>query len=313
MSGGVRHGLQLPQSGRLANRGEVLGLAVEAEDAGLDSVWVSDHLVHPVDHAGTYPYSRTGDVPFDPEDGYLEALVTLATIAGGTERVRLGTSVLVLPMRDTLATVKQLTSLDVLCEGRLDLAVGAGWWEEEYRALGKPFATRGTRLDEQLVVLETLWRDGRGSFDGREVSFPPVTVRPLPVQAGRPSLWIAGAGRRVFERVARHEGAGWHGIGADPGRIEGAKAAIAEACRAAGRDDPVPLSVAVTVPRTRGELEDRVERLRGLGISQIVWIPHGRDETSGRDALGWIAGVGHDGDGASAAEASRDQCGGGTA
>lgn len=295
VSAGVRHGLQLPQSGRLATRAELLGLAGDVEAAGLDSVWVSDHLVHPIDHGGTYPYSKTGAVPFDPEDGYLEALVTLATIAGSTDRVRLGTSVLVLPMRDTLATVKQLTSLDVLCEGRLDLAVGAGWWEEEYRALGKPFATRGMRLDEQLAVLETLWRDGRGAFDGREVSFPPVTVRPLPVQAGRPSLWIAGAGRRVFERVARHEGAGWHGIGVDPGRIEGAKVAIAEACRAAGRGDPVPLSVAAGVPRTRGELEDRVEQLCVLGVSQIVWIPHGRDETGGRDALPWIAGLGHGG------------------
>jgi len=295
VTAGVRHGLQLPQSGRLANRSEILGLAADVEAAGLDSVWVSDHLVHPFDHVGSYPYNKTGEVPFDPEDGYLEAIVTLATIAGGTERVRLGTSVLVLPMRDTLTTVKQLTSLDVLCEGRLDLAVGVGWWEEEYRALGKRFATRGTRLDEQLVVLNTLWRDGRGAFDGLEVSFPAVTVRPLPVQVGGPSLWIAGAGRRVFERVARHQGAGWHGIGADPVRIEGAKAAIVEACRAAGRDDPVRLSVAIGVPRTRSELEDRVDELRGLGISQIVWIPHGRDETGGRDALGWIAGLEHDG------------------
>src|SRR5690606_13841349 len=108
-------------------------IAQAAEAAGFDSVWASDHIVHPLTGEAPYPYG-SGELPFRAEDGYLEALTTLAFVAGCTERIRLGTSVLVLPMREVLLTGKVLASLDALSGGRVAVTVATGWWQAEYEA-----------------------------------------------------------------------------------------------------------------------------------------------------------------------------------
>jgi len=269
----VRIGLQLPQWGDAARRAGLLAIARAAEEAGFDSLWASDHVVYPLDAPADYPYA-SGGPPFTPEDGYLEVLTTLAVIAGATERIGLGTSVLVLPMRETLLTAKALATLDVLSGGRLSVAVAAGWWQAEFEALGAGFQDRGDRLDEQLEALERLWTDGRDLRPVGLVRYPLVVTESRPLQAGGPPLWVGGCGPRTWRRIARSRVSGWHGIGYAAERIETARAAIARACAEAGRDPArISLSTATGMPSDPARMLERLADLARLGLSQVVFIP----------------------------------------
>lgn len=266
----MRIGVQLPQYGPSATRDSVLQVARLAEAAGFDSVWVSDHIVYPLKSKTRYPYGR-GEIPFHPNDGYLEALTTLSVVAGATSRLRLGTSVLLLPMRELLLTAKAIATLDVLSGGRTAVAIGVGWWREEFDALGFDFDSRHARLDEQLVALQYLWSDGTGSMDGAYVKYPAVDVLPRPLQVGGPDIWIGGAGSNTWRRIANSK-AGWHGLGYATDVIALAKEAIARACEASGRDpDTVALSTATGLSAEPSRAAERVLKLAEVGVSQIVF------------------------------------------
>jgi probable F420-dependent oxidoreductase len=269
----LRVGIQLPQWGDGANRDGLLSIATAAEAAGFDSVWASDHVVYPLNGEADYPYA-SGGPPFKPEDGYLEALTTLAVVAGATTRIRLGTSVLILPMREVLLTAKVIATLDVLSGGRTVIAVAAGWWRAEFEALGAAFDSRGRRLDEQLEALTALWTEGRHEMSGGEVRFPPVVVEPRPIQPGGPELWIGGKGARTWRRIASSAAAGWHGIGHRPEVLEEARGGLEKACLAAGRDPAsVRYSTATGMPAEAERLLARLQSMSELGFSQVVLIP----------------------------------------
>ena len=220
----------------------------------------------------------------------------MAVVAGATERIRLGTSVLILPMRPLLLTAKCLTTLDVLSDGRVVLAVSAGWWRAEFDALGADFDRRGAILDAQLLALRSLWADGRGSASGPELTFPEVAVEPKPIQAGGPELWIGGRGKRVWRRVAGSGAAGWHGIGYQREVIQAARAGIARACDEAGRDPAtVRYSTATGMPQAGERMAARLDDLRSQGVDQVVFIPRsdtlasllGGIEVFGDTVQGW--------------------------
>src|SRR6059058_2795275 len=144
----MRVGIALPNYGPLAAPDLLARLAREAEALGVDSVWVSDHLVAPRDTRSVYPYDRRPDArPGDMAviERFFEPTVTLAFLAGHTSRVRLGVSAYVLPYRNPVVTAKQIATLDVLSRGRAILAIGTGWLREEFEALDVPSAGRGPR------------------------------------------------------------------------------------------------------------------------------------------------------------------------
>jgi probable F420-dependent oxidoreductase len=265
----VKIGIHIPQWGTGATRGGVLDVARAAEESGLDSVWVSDHIVFPLGDSSTYPYQKSGSTPFSAEDGFLEAFTMLAAIAGATERVTLGTSVLVLPMRHPLFTAKTVATLDVLSGGRVLLALGAGWWAEEFAALGADFAGRGRAFEESIDVLRMLWAGGEGGHDGEFFSFPPVASLPRPVQAGGPPLLIGGASPRARRR-AGEVGDGWHAIGSRVHELTAGMAEVREHAAAAGRDpEALMFSTVTRVPKDAAEAERFVE-LRDAGIHHVV-------------------------------------------
>jgi probable F420-dependent oxidoreductase len=188
----VKVGIHLPQYGRVAGPDAITTAARDAEALGFADVWVSDHIVHPA--AQDYPSPHL----FDP-------LLTLAWAAAATDRVRLGTSVLVVPMHEPVALANQLASLDALSKGRLTLAVGVGWSEPEYAAVGADFGTRGRRLDEALELFEVLWRDDPASFDGEFRSFTDIRLLPKPV--GPMPIWVGGRTEAAYRRgVAKGDG-----------------------------------------------------------------------------------------------------------
>jgi probable F420-dependent oxidoreductase len=277
----IRVGLQVPQWGIAAARQPLIRVARAAEAAGFDSLWASDHVVYPLDLSGSYPYSSTGEPPFRPEDGYLEVLTVLAVLAGATDTIRLGTSVLILPMRPTLLTAKAISTLDVLSDGRVVLAVSTGWWREEFDALGADFGNRGAVLDAQLRALRALWSEGRAAAPGPHVAFPDVIAEPKPLQSHGPELWIGGSGPRVWARVATSGAAGWHGIGYQTERIHAARVGITRACEQADRDPAsVGYSVATGMPADPGRMLARLADLREARVRQVVFIPRSDDLTS---------------------------------
>src|SRR4051812_37322035 len=201
-------GIHLPQFGRASGPEAITRAAQAAETLGFADVWVSDHVAIPAAQSYPSPYL------YDP-------LLTLTWAAAITTRVGLGTSVLVVPQHNPLSLANALASLDALSDGRLTLAVGVGWSEAEFDALGQEFHNRGRRLDEILSLLRTCWRDDPASFHGDFYDFDDIRVLPQP--AHEIPIWIGGASGSPARRgggrgggASRLRGAPRGGAGAPP-------------------------------------------------------------------------------------------------
>jgi probable F420-dependent oxidoreductase len=232
----MRYGIALPNYGPLASPTTLVRLARRAEERGVDSVWVSDHLVAPTGVRSIYPYDRRPDArPGDMGviEHFYEPVTTLAYLAGATRRIRLGVSAYVVPYRPALVTAKQIASLDALSGGRVILGAGVGWLREEFEALGVPFARRGRRTDEYLAACRALWTDDVASYDGELVRVPPVRSAPKPAQRPLP-VWIAGNSAAARARAARL-GDGWHAIDLSPAELAPLVADLERRMAAAGR------------------------------------------------------------------------------
>ncbi len=255
MIGAVRapaFSISLQNRAVLAKPETLVPLAEHAERLDYDALWVTDHIVLPVEAASRYPYSSTGRFVVDTTADYLEPLASLAFIAARTRRIRIGTSVLVVPIRHPLEAAKALATIDVLSGGRLIVGAGAGWLAEEFAALGVPFADRAARTEEYLRVFKEVWTNPRPRFDGAFVKFADIAVEPKPVQKPHPPIWIGGRGARALRRVAEL-GDGWQPMALrPPGMLEPDAFAVEVAklhdlLAARGRD-PASVTVAVKAP-----------------------------------------------------------------
>jgi probable F420-dependent oxidoreductase len=208
----MRYGFYLPTRGPTATREGILALAREGERLGFHSAMIADHIVFPVKSESHYPYTLDRKHPSGGDA--LETFSILGVVAGATERLRLVTSVLVLPYRNPVLTAKTVASLDVLSGGRVTLGVGVGWLKEEFEALASPdFERRGAVTDEWLAIFKALWTRSPASFQGKFYSFADIRAEPFPVQKPHPPIWVGGHSPAALRRTARH-GDGWHPVGA---------------------------------------------------------------------------------------------------
>ena len=209
----MQFGCTLPNRGELTSAENLKVMAQTAEKNGFDSVWVSDHIVIPTDIAPLYPYSDSGELPFDPDSPYCEPLTTLAFLSGVTGSVRLGTHVLVLPYRNPVLAAKMISTLDFLSGGRVILGIGAGWMEEEFEALDSPpFPDRGRVTDEYLELYRELWTNTNPEFKGEFAHASGYKFSPKPVQQPGPPIWVGGHSGPAIRRAARF-GDAWLPIG----------------------------------------------------------------------------------------------------
>jgi probable F420-dependent oxidoreductase len=195
-----------------------------AEELGFDSVWIPDHAVVP----------RAVEARYGPV--YYDAIAVLGYLAGITHRVRLGTTVLVIPYRHPMVLAKELASIDQLSEGRLILGVGVGWAETEFQALGVSFAERGRYTDEALRVMQTLWSQDMPQYSGPYYSFADIIFQPKPVQHPLP-IWVGGQSRAALRRTAQCA-TGWHPIDQSLAQLQTAMATLATLSQQTGRQTP---------------------------------------------------------------------------
>jgi probable F420-dependent oxidoreductase len=253
----VRIGVSLPNVGLDHSKEMLVPVAQAAESLGFDSVFAAHHVALPYERASRYPYQRSGtEIAMSPGMQWLDPLVTLSVIAGATERIGLGTSVLVLPYRNPVNLAAEAAALDVLSGGRFILGVGAGWMREEFATLGINPAERGARTDEHIQVLRSLWTQDPASFDGRFSRFEGAVLATSPLTEGGPPIWVGGNDDSGLRRALRL-GDGWHGFEVYPEEITDVRARLDRIGAEVGRD-PGELTLSVA---------------RGL-------IPPGREEES---------------------------------
>lgn len=301
----MQFGFSLPSRGPTASMENLRQLAQHAEALGLDSVWVSDHIIVPKQIGSFYPYHPEGRFPSAPEQDYLEPLTALTFLAGCTNRIQLGTSVLILPYRNALLTAKIVSTLDTLSGGRVILGVGVGWMEEEFVALGlDTYRQRGAVSDEYMRAFRELWTSDQPRFDGTYVRFADIGFAPKPVRQPHPPLWVGGHTAPAIRRAARL-GDGWHPIGLrppaslTPEEMPAAVARLHEEAEKAGRHPqditisfrgPIIFSDAGGTERqpltgSVAAVQDDIERYAACGVSHMVFDVMAPDVTELQHAM----------------------------
>jgi len=238
----------------MAGPEQLRSVAQRAEDLGYDHVWVSDHIVLPKKVDSFYPYAADGVPTFKPDEPYFEPLAALNFIAGCTQRIRLGTHVLIIPYRNPVLTAKMLSTLDVLSGGRVILGAGVGWMEEEFQAMGlDTYKERGAVTDEYLELYKELWTKESPSFQGKYYQISDSGFAPKPVQKPHIPIWIGGHTGPAIRRAAKY-GDGWMPIGLrppailDPEELGGKIARLRKLTVEAGRpEDAVSLTFSTSV------------------------------------------------------------------
>lgn len=280
-------GAHLPHLGRQATAKHLTEFVLACEKAALHSVWTSDHIAWPREIAAEYPYTDSGEFPAPAGMPWLDPLGTLFYAAALTDRVRLGTTVLILGYRPVVQTAKAFASLEALAPGRVIVGVGVGWMREEFAALQMPFDHRGARADEQLEAFERLFASDWASFEGTYTKFPEIAFSPRPV-SGRIPVWVGGDSAPAYRRTARF-GEVFHAAFQTEEQLRAHRDGVLAACAALGRDpDTVSFSVRVYLdldgaadPRkslagSTQQMIDGAARIRSIGYDHVLLDITGR-------------------------------------
>ena len=222
-------------SGSTARPEPLAQVAQKAEALGYESLWIPEHLAVPVEMQTPYPYAADGKFPGGVSVAIHDPFVALAYVAACTRRIRLGTGVFVLPLRNTLAVAKAVASLDVLSQGRFLFGIGIGWLAEEFDAVGMGFQDRAARSREAVAMLKALWSEATPRFAGRFHNFPALGFNPKPVQQPHPPLIFGGESRAALKRAAEL-GDGWYGTHFTPEGLAPLLATLKELVERAGRN-----------------------------------------------------------------------------
>jgi probable F420-dependent oxidoreductase len=264
----VKFGLRLPGAGPYAGPEAIAAFATKAEALGFDSVWMTDHIALPVDVQTRYPYRSDGKFFWPPETPYLDTILTLAWAAAATERINVGTSVLIASWHHPVNTAKALATLDVLNGGRTIVGIGTGWMREQFEILGAPFETRGARTTEYIALLKHLWTEDLIDFQGEHFQFSGFKFYPKPVRKPSIPIWCGGKSEGVLRRVAA-VGDGWHPLYITPEELEEKLVRLEGYLAEHGRTmDEITLSAR---PVDQATLDaETIERYAGLGVKLLI-------------------------------------------
>ena len=253
-------GIHLPHIGRKAGPDAITRAAVQAEDLGFDDVWVSEHVILPK------------DAPYPPSPSFYEPILTLTWAAAATKRVRLGASVIVLPMHHPVPMAKQVATLQLLSGGRVIFGIGVGWLEAEFAALAERNAERGRRTDESIALMRALWRDDPVTFQTRDVSAQIVDMRMEPKPPPIP-IWVGGSSDAALARAVKLCD-GWHGSRQPPDKA----APIIRRLREQRPEASFAISLRTAWDgKDAGELAARLAAYRAAGAGHVLVEPADRE------------------------------------
>lgn len=268
----MKFGLMFTNTGMGSTTAGAKELATRAERLDFESLWTVEHVVVPSGYESKYPYDPSGKMAGGAEEFDLpDPLIWLAFVASITERIKLATGILIVPQRNPVVLAKEVASLDALSGGRMVLGVGVGWLEEEFEALGVPFADRGRRLDDYLEAMRALWTQDKAAVHNTYASFDNCISRPRPINGTVPIV-VGGHSRAAARRAARL------GDGFFPGNgkldeIAGVFDVLRAECATLGRD---PSEVELTAGgggRTVDDICTRVDTLHEMGVTRVILPP----------------------------------------
>ena len=236
-----------------------------AEGAGLDSIWLGEHVVLFDEMEFPYPGSRDGRIPMPKGGGMLDTVATFGYLAAVTSTLRFGTGITLVPQRNPVYTANEFATLDWLSEGRMDFGIGVGWCKEEVLACGYSWHDRGKRCDEFLDLIQQLWRDDVVNFKGDHITVAGAKLDPKPVQPTLPTI-VGGHSPAAIRRAVQY-GQGWYGFALTPELTAPILADIDKALAAAGRsrDD---FEIVITPSSVKSDAV--VHQFKDLGVDRLV-------------------------------------------
>ena len=260
-------------------------IAAQAEQSGYDAVWLADHLVTPVEYASDYPYHPSGRVGFTSATPLADVWATLGYLSSSTSRIKLGTGIYILPLRNPFVTARGAATVQLLSGGRLLFGIGSGWLREEYAVVGEDFDNRGARMDEIAGILRRLWTGEVTAHNGEHYAFPELQI--TPALQPPPPIIVGGLTPPALRRAARI-GDGWFGPACPLEEAVAARETIEAERRRLGRDDlPFSYHVRITDPW------DAAERsaFAAAGFEDIIVFPGQLVSDGQRDQAAMVEGV----------------------
>ncbi len=248
--------------GALNNADSIERCVIACEQLGYESVWTGEHVVL-ID-----PHEPPSPVP--PESNFVDSIASLAFAAAKTERIKIGSGIILLAQRDPIVLAKELAGVDVLSKGRLLFGLGVGYVPGEFEALGIPYEERGARTTENIEVLRTLWTQEKPSFEGRFTTFSGIQSHPMPIQKPHPPIIVGGNSPPALRRAVS-QGDGWYGFFMDVAAAAAMIGALEETAKSTERPDFLGrLTITITPP---GPIDgDTAKRYEDLGVDRLVMM-----------------------------------------
>lgn len=281
----MEYAAHMPMMEEYATPKNLISFAKRMEALGFHALFASDHVVIPYKMKPVYKGSADGQFPFPKQGKIVETIVALCAVGMVTERIKLGTAVMVLPHRNPILVAKQLASVDYLTGGRVILGAGAGWMEEEITLLGQPFKERGAWCTEAIDIMRALWAEEKPCFKGKFFDMPQVGMQPKPIK-GRIPILIGGTSAPALRRVI-NQGDGWLPSNSTFEMLADGITTLKNGCEKAGRNyeelsiclrarmafEPQETKYKVMFIGSDEQIVDNLSRLKEMGISMVMFEP----------------------------------------
>lgn len=297
----MKVGITLPQTGQQATRENIIQMAQEAEKEGIDSLWVFERLLWPINPQTPYPAIQDGSLPIEYQT-MLDPLETLTYVAANTSKITLGTCVIDMLFHNPVMLARRFATLDVLSEGRTICGLGIGWSKDEYEASNIPYRDRGIRADEFVQALKKVWADDVVEFRGKFYNIPASKIGPKPIQKPHPPIYMGGFSPNTYSRIVNYGANGWLGlIGGPLDYLDNAIKTIKDIANKANKDSNNFRVILLTYPNivvdskiqttnkaqrfpltgTIDQAGNDIQRIKQMGIDHIIFgynfIPVGRN------------------------------------